>query len=210
MRSFDIETTGLSFTTDTVTAASVYSEDENISHTFVFSKGDSKEEFLALLDSAPSLCAFNGARFDIPFLETSWNLSPHRTLQWRLKLFDLYELSVQLFGRGFSLNQLLKANQIPSKTASGTEAIQFYQSRDWPSLASYCLQDTIKTYTVSSLPKILLPLPASHGGNLWLYQDIPSATSDSQQHRRISWEPFEKHAHRPGTISEDVLDKQEA
>lgn len=208
MRSFDIETTGLSFTSDTITAASVYSLEENISQTFVFSKGDSKEEFLALLDSAPSLCAFNGARFDIPFLEISWNLSPHRTLQWRLKLFDLYELSVQLFGKGFSLNQLLKANQIPSKTASGTEAIQFYQARDWPSLASYCLQDTIKTYQVSSLPRVLLPLPASQGGPLWLFQDTPCpslSSSGCHVYRRISWVPFpqDKHPSSQHDILED-------
>lgn len=80
MLAFDIETTGLS-DSDTVTAACVYDPARSIKETFLFSRGyDSPRtssdpaRFLQLLDDADVLCAFNGARFDIPFIQRQWKV----------------------------------------------------------------------------------------------------------------------------------------
>jgi hypothetical protein len=60
--------------------------------------------------------------------------------RWRLKLFDVYEMCIQSFGVGFSLNQLLTLNRVPVKTGSGKEAIVLALTERWDELAAYCMQ----------------------------------------------------------------------
>jgi len=67
MLAFDIETTGLDKNAR-ATCACAYDPDAGIDQLFFFKDG-TQEDFFALLDQADSLCAFNGARFDIPFLQ---------------------------------------------------------------------------------------------------------------------------------------------
>lgn len=160
MLSFDIETTGLQHT-DTITAACVYDPVNNIRKMFIFAVEKDPSEFLDLLDNADILCAFNGARFDIPFIQNQWKLSDERIHKWRLKLFDIYEACLIIFKSGFSLNQLLLANHIEVKTSSGKEAITMAANKQWLELGEYCMHDTIKTYCVSTLPSIMLPLKGS-------------------------------------------------
>lgn len=157
MLSFDIETTGLQ-KADTITAACAYDPIKGICATFVFARGDSPLDFIKLLDEADKLCAFNGARFDIPFMQKEWGLSKEKVHAWMIKLVDVYESCILVFQRGFSLNQLLTLNKIPVKTGSGKEAIELAHQQKWDELGDYCLQDTIKTYNVTTLPQIELPL----------------------------------------------------
>jgi DNA polymerase III alpha subunit (gram-positive type) len=171
MLSFDIETTGLSFVNDKITCACVYDGDLHIEKQYVFANGDNPEDFLQMLDEASNLCAFNGARFDIPFIQTQWNIEESRARKWKLKLFDIYEFSVQVFSKGFSLNQLLSVNQIAFKTADGKQAIQFAAASNWKALGDYCMDDTKKTYLVSTLPVIMLPKHLAMDSTLSLHQD---------------------------------------
>lgn len=157
MLSFDIETTGLQ-KADTITAACAYDPERGICATFIFARGDDPNEFIRLLDEADQLCAFNGARFDIPFMRKEWCLSREKVHAWMVKLVDVYESCMLVFQRGFSLNQLLTVNKIPVKTGSGKEAIDLALQQRWDELGDYCLQDTIKTYNVTTLPRIELPL----------------------------------------------------
>lgn len=165
MLAFDIETTGLT-AQDTITVACVYDPLNSISQTFVFageaSQISSVDEFIGLLDQADTLCAFNGARFDIPFMQRVWSLSDERVRQWQLKLFDVYELCYVLFDEAFSLNKLLTANGIETKTGNGQEAVDWAREGKWHEIGEYCMQDTLKTYQVSVLPVITLPL-RKHG-----------------------------------------------
>jgi DNA polymerase III alpha subunit (gram-positive type) len=158
MLAFDIETTGLDSNVDHITAASVYDPRHNIQKTFIFPLGDSVSEFVGYLDNADKLCAFNGAAFDIPFIEAAFALPPTKTYQWRLKLFDLCEMSSQVFHEKFSLNQILLYNNIDVKTSSGKEAIQMARRYEWDALANYCMHDTIKTWQISNRPIIKLPI----------------------------------------------------
>jgi len=69
MLAFDLETTGLNPRQHIITCAGVYDPDSKLERIFIFPKGDDPEEFMVLLDKADRLCAFNGARFDIPFIQ---------------------------------------------------------------------------------------------------------------------------------------------
>jgi DNA polymerase elongation subunit (family B) len=157
MLAFDIETTGLS-DHDKITAASVYDPKKNIHETFLFHENKDPSKFLAYLDEADVLCAFNGARFDIPFIQKQWNLPTIQVQGWILKLVDIYDMCFHVFKRGFSLNQLLLANNIDCKTGTGKEAIDLALNQKWKELADYCMQDTIKTYTVTNMTYIEIPL----------------------------------------------------
>ena len=69
---FDIETTGLSKSRDKVTTVSVYQGGET--ETLVHGQDLTRERVAELLD-APLLVTYNGASFDVPFVERSFDLS---------------------------------------------------------------------------------------------------------------------------------------
>jgi uncharacterized protein YprB with RNaseH-like and TPR domain len=80
MLSFDIETEGLNKYSDRISVACIYDPDRNIQKSFNFLRKDEDtkkniEDFLKELDDAESLCSFNGARFDIPFIIQRFNVS---------------------------------------------------------------------------------------------------------------------------------------
>lgn len=163
MLAFDLETTGLDPAVDRVTCASVYAGD-GAGRVFFFGGDgrpcdgtDTPEAFFALLDGAARLCAFNGARFDIPFLQARYALTDARVGAWVLKLCDLYEACRLAFGSAFSLNALLAANGMESKTGTGGDAVALARAGRWGELGAYCLQDAAKTHAVSRLARVLLP-----------------------------------------------------
>jgi Predicted exonuclease len=87
---FDIETTGLSETRNNVTTVSFHRGGETT--TLVrgrdLTPAAVREEFAA----ADLLCTFNGARFDVPFLETEFGLdvdTPHLDLLYPCRRLDL-------------------------------------------------------------------------------------------------------------------------
>ena len=160
MLAFDLETTGLDPMVDSITCACAYDPDAGVNSTFFFRDvdGDTPEAFFALLDRAPRLCAFNGACFDIPFMQARYGIPDARVGAWVLKLCDLYETCRLAFGSGFTLNALLAANALESKTGSGGDAVVLAREGQWDKLGEYCLQDAIKTHTVSSRGSVVLPL----------------------------------------------------
>lgn len=79
---FDIETTGLNRTYDDVTCVSAHSG----GRTETLVRGDdlTRENLRELLD-APLVITFNGARFDVPFLEAAFDIdidAPHLDLMY--------------------------------------------------------------------------------------------------------------------------------
>lgn len=80
---FDIETTGLSKHRNQVTTASFHCGGETT--TLVAGDDLTRETVREELDTADLLVSFNGARFDVPFLESSFGLSigtPHLDLMY--------------------------------------------------------------------------------------------------------------------------------
>jgi len=199
MLAFDLETTGLCPHSDRVVCAAVCDLEAQFERVFLFTLGDSAEEFMALLDGAPRLCAFNGARFDLPFIQHQLGASSQRVRAWRLKLHDVYEACRLALDISFSLDTLLAANGLPGKTGSGADAINLAKDGKWAELGEYCLNDTRRTHAVSALDRIVLP--RTHGtlcmdasGRFLKTQDstsylspgpAPAHPTDSVQ--RIAW-----------------------
>lgn len=158
MLTFDLETLGPDVKVHDVTCAAVYDPDNGIERYFIFMPPrDDPEEFMRLLDRADRLCAFNGARFDIPVIERCFKPTPARVEHWRLKLHDVFEACKLALDITFSLQALLELNHVPGKTGSGYDAVLMAQNGQLEDLGAYCLNDTKRTHQVSTLPRILLP-----------------------------------------------------
>jgi uncharacterized protein YprB with RNaseH-like and TPR domain len=93
---FDIETTGLSQYDDDVTTVSVHRSDET--RTFVNHSDPVVGESLTsdvvreMISTAPLLVTFNGKRFDVPFLETAFDITidaPHLDLMYPCRQLGL-------------------------------------------------------------------------------------------------------------------------
>jgi hypothetical protein len=86
---FDIETTGLSKERDEVTTVSVYQNGET--ETLIHGQDLTRERLAEALD-APLLVTYNGASFDVPFVERSFDLSldaAHLDLLYPCRSVDL-------------------------------------------------------------------------------------------------------------------------
>ena len=166
MLAFDLETTGVDPGQALVTCAAVSDPEAGLERIFFFARLDNgelvpmldaAEEFMQMLDAADRLCAFNGASFDLPFIQHGLGAAPERVLRWRLKLHDVYEACRLALDVTFPLRALLELNGLPGKTGSGADAIQLARDGDWARLGGYCLNDTRVTHQVSSLGRVLLP-----------------------------------------------------
>jgi DNA polymerase III epsilon subunit-like protein len=161
MLSFDIETTGLNKKKDRITVASVYDPDRNIKKSFNFMLDDRDSnisEFLAHLDDAVYLCAFNGVRFDIPFIVHHFSVERERYTKWFLKIFDYFEICKLGFSSSCSLNKLLEANGEEIKISNGMQAVIWANEGKWKLLEDYCMMDTILTHKISTRKLVILPL----------------------------------------------------
>lgn len=146
---FDIETTGLDGSRDEVTMICTqdYATGERKSYNFgVLSSEDEPsdalvEALVAHFDAADCLCAFNGIRFDLPFLQQALDLSPDVVTRWVLKTVDPLEF-LRLSGhRTSSLDKICTHNQIVSKSSTGVRAIEMARDGLWDELEQYCQQD---------------------------------------------------------------------
>ena len=129
----------------------------SISHTYNFiNTNDEKqireriEAFLRQLDDAPTLCCFNGVKFDIPFIAKRFDVPPSRVHGWMLKLFDIFEICRLVYGSTCSLNNLLSANGKEVKSGSGLQAVEWARDGEWQLLEDYCMRDTVLTHEISS------------------------------------------------------------
>ena len=153
MLAFDIETTGLDPADSVVTVVCTqnYHTGERCAYEFARVRAHEpqnesllREELVRAFDEAPSLCAFNGVRFDIPFLHKALNLSEATTAAWLLKTTDILEAArLGLFGppHTFGLNLLCQHNSVAVKSGSGLQAIKFAHEGKWDALLSYCADD---------------------------------------------------------------------
>ena len=163
MLAFDIETEGLDPLKHAVTCACVFNG-QGVAETFLFKQEDAEEDraqqarFIARLDAAPRLCAFNGVRFDIPFLVKAWQLPPEKAEAWVRKTVDVFEACKLGLGRTFGLDRLLSVNGLESKTGTGLHAVQLAKAKAWDELGAYCMQDTRLTYLVTCQHQIAVPL----------------------------------------------------
>lgn len=157
MLAFDLETTGLDMRRDSIICAGVYDPDAGVERVFFFTEGDNPEEFMLLLDTASSLCAFNGAAFDIPFIAAQFAPPVSRVMAWRMKLHDAFVACKWGLGITFPLQELLELNGFSGKTGTGKGAIDLFRQGLLDQLGDYCMNDTKMTHAVSCLPLLSVP-----------------------------------------------------
>lgn len=177
----DIETTGLDRFRDSITVVCLYghlsADGPPSALTFNLLAGHSWNKAQALadvLDAAPRIACFNGTRFDIPFLQQGLGFAPERVGAWVLKMFDVFDIAQTILRTTFRLDVVLALNGMPTKSASGLQAIEWARRpADWPLLEAYCLEDTRLTFELSQLPRIRLPAPQRDGSAYHIVQEGP-------------------------------------
>lgn len=146
---FDIETTGLDKHHCVITL--ICTEDFATGHrrAYEFARcraegGDLKalrDEVVQAFRAAPALCAFNGLRFDLPFMQAQLDVDAAEAAAWAAKTSDMLESSRLLFKSTFSLNLLCETNNVQAKSSSGTQAISMAKNGEWGALVDYCTDD---------------------------------------------------------------------
>ena len=153
MLAFDIETTGLDRERCEVTV--VCTEDFHTGERRAFGRVAAGEacgpecqkltlELVKAFDDAQSLCAFNGVRFDVPFLYKALRLSEATVAGWLVKTTDILEACrLEVFGprHTFGLNLLCEHNGVQVKSSSGCEAVRMAAQGRWQELLDYCADD---------------------------------------------------------------------
>jgi DEAD/DEAH box helicase domain-containing protein len=93
-----------------------------------------------LLENASFIIGFNINNFDLPVLQAYYpgNIFQFRTL-------DILEDIKKILGRRLALNDIIKATLGRKKSASGLQAINYYQEGQLEELKRYCLDDVLLT-----------------------------------------------------------------
>ena len=154
---FDIETTGLSVHKDEITvvcgvvqsiaARETYHE---LTLNLLATRGDAAahaEQCRTLcktLDDARFIAAYNGRRFDLPFV-ARWAREqrvPADAAAWNAKIIDFYQLILTHVGEHCKMQRVCEENRLPvEKSATGLDAVRWAQSGEWDCLVQYCMQD---------------------------------------------------------------------
>jgi uncharacterized protein YprB with RNaseH-like and TPR domain len=144
---FDIETTGLNHTYDDVTCVSAHQD--GTTETLVRGDDLTRENLSQLLD-APLLVTFNGARFDVPFLEASFDLDldrPHLDLLYPCKRVGL--------SGGLKAIEPAVGVERDRPDISGEDAVRLWREHErgvdgaLETLVSYNREDTVNLRTVA-------------------------------------------------------------
>ena len=144
---FDIETTGLT-EQDTVTVVCTEHYESSTRKVFNFARTATDEERAVLrrdlmldFDTATALCAYNGVRFDLPFMQRALDIPVDKITQWVLKTSDILEQIRLRDNAVCKLDYLCTMNGVPSKSSSGLEAVRMAAAGRWPELEQYCAND---------------------------------------------------------------------
>lgn len=154
---FDIETTGLG-PTDSITCIAIAGD--GWSWTWHMGPGynheETKQQVKDQLDWATVLYAFNGASFDLPFMQRFFGYSDNDVGRWMSKLVDPLYAARGLLGYEAcaKLAVILELNGLPPKCGSGSNALDLARDGRWEKLTEYCLGDAQLTYELVSLESI--------------------------------------------------------
>jgi hypothetical protein len=145
---FDIETTGLDHRRDAVTTVSLYRDGD----TTTLVRGDdlTADALASAFDDAGLLVTFNGARFDVPFLETSFGIDldyPHLDLMYACR-------SVGLTGGLKTVEREVGIDR-DRPDLSGRDAVRLWRQYErgddaaLDTLVSYNREDTVNLATLA-------------------------------------------------------------
>lgn len=166
MLAFDIETFGLDARTakiSVICTECIYTGEQK---TFEFARFASENsgpptemiaELVKTLDDAQSLSAFNGVRFDLPFMQTALSIPEETIRGWVLKTTDILECCRLIHNHTFKLDLLCQSNGLPMKTGTGLFAIQLAKEKRWKELNSYCADDVSILCNLHRLRHVINP-----------------------------------------------------
>jgi len=158
----DIETTGLSLLNhritvigiipyDTTTKTIVRDEVFNVINNEIAKNHDGiieiKKNVSKILSESSSIVAFNGIKFDMPFIIPWLKGSPcveevPMYSTWDAKYLDFCAISTESTKRFISLSNICTLNNINvCKSRNGAQAVVCAKERNWKALCEYCLQD---------------------------------------------------------------------
>lgn len=103
---------------------------------------------LDVLDTAHLLIGFNAIRFDLEYIQRFFHLPPDQLQRWILKTLDPYVFMKKELGMTCSLGTLLAMNRLPSKSASGLQAIVWAKQGRMDLVLDYCMMDTKLTHAL--------------------------------------------------------------
>ena len=146
MLAFDIETTGLDPKDSIVTVVCTEDVWSGEKKAYEFARyAEDKESILQELirdfETCDALAAFNGVRFDIPFLQGAFKLDSDMVLRWILKTSDILEQCRLRYQQTFKLDLLCMHNNMQGKSADGLAAIQMAKTKQFDELRDYCADD---------------------------------------------------------------------
>jgi len=157
---FDIETTGLK-RTDTITCVAIAGDGWSWSWHMGpgYNHEETKEQIKNQLDWATILYAFNGATFDLPFMQRFFGYSDEDVGRWMRKLVDPLYAARALLGYEAcaKLSAVLELNGLPPKCGSGANAIDLARDHKWEELAEYCTGDAALTHRLMELRPLRWP-----------------------------------------------------
>ena len=108
------------------------------------------DTLLQMLDDADSLAAFNGPRFDIPYIALYFGVDEARVNAWMRKCIDPYMCIRWILNRTCKLNVMLALNHMGSKTGDGANAILLALAGRNEELLKYCEMDAVLTWQVTT------------------------------------------------------------
>lgn len=158
---FDIETTGLSSYDSIITV--IVALRNNRLHTFLYR--ENLDDFLDLVEESELLVSFNGNSFDIPFIESAFNIPeigcPFIDLRW-ICYHNGFRGGLKLIEKELHIKRPPDIRSI-----DGYEAVRLFY--DWQEgnlrarnkLVRYCRADVVSTYLVAHdiLHRSGIPLP---------------------------------------------------
>ena len=134
---FDIETTGLN-KSDKVTVICTEEFESGRKRVYNFGKVANDADRRALIadlssefDAATSLCAYNGVRFDLPFMQNDLHIPVKRITEWVLKTSDILEQLRLCEGVVCKLDHLCAINDLATKSSDGCAAVRMAREGRW-------------------------------------------------------------------------------
>jgi hypothetical protein len=119
-------------------------------------------ELFACLDAAEVIVAYNGIGFDLPvlFKYISHRENARRRFgEWMAKTHDPFLRLRSATGVWASLDKMLAANGLPTKTSSGVEAVQMWEQQQRDKLLAYCKCDVEMLTRLVLLPGLRMRMP---------------------------------------------------
>jgi len=187
MLAIDIETMGLNMKDKAcpITMICIYDPEKNISKSYPFldcvnvNSGEItdpamfdayRQDLVCELDTADSICSFNGVDFDIPFIIHMLDIDQSKFVSWIYKTIDIFWTIKCLFNKWCKLKDMLSINGLEQKSADGLIAIEWARSGEKHLLQEYCMQDTVLTWKLTNLTHVRLPFkPSGAMADLKLY-----------------------------------------